>query len=89
MTRKIWAAILIVSVVAVAVTVVVIVRRDPPPVTAVPNVGSIRDLKPVTLPPTAPETQPPKAMPNSVDIRITPSLAPASRGEKYSRTMMA
>ena len=36
-----------------------------------------------------PDIQPPSAMPSSVAIRTRPRRVPASRGEKYSRTMMA
>ena len=37
----------------------------------------------------APDIQPPSAMPNSVHMITVPTRAPASRGGKYSRTMMA
>ena len=38
---------------------------------------------------TSPDTQPPSAMPSSVDISTVPTRAPASCGGKYSRTMIA
>jgi len=37
----------------------------------------------------APDIQPPNAMPKSVAISTIPVRTPASRGGKYSRTMIA
>ena len=36
-----------------------------------------------------PDIQPPSAMPKSVAMITAPTRAPASRGGKYSRTMIA
>jgi hypothetical protein len=61
MRRTVLASILIASVVVILLAVVVIVvRPEPAPPRPLPNIGSIRDLRPVTLPATAPETQPPR-----------------------------
>jgi hypothetical protein len=64
MSRKLLASILIASSVVILLAValvVVVVRPEPAPPKPVPTIGSIRDLKPVTLPATSPESQPPKS----------------------------
>lgn len=59
MSRTVLASILIAGVVVVLLAVAFVVVRPAPP-RPLPNIGSIRDLKPVTLPATAPEMQPPR-----------------------------
>ena len=61
MSRRVLTSIVIAGVVVILLAVVVIVvRPEPTPPRALPNIGSIRDLKPVPLPASAPETQPPR-----------------------------
>lgn len=61
MSRKVLVAVVMASTVILALTVLIVVRKGPAPAQPASNIGSIRDLTPVALPATAPETQPPKS----------------------------
>lgn len=72
MSRKLLVSILIASAVVILLAVVIVViRPEPARPRPVPKIGSIRDLKPVALPATAPDMRPPKTE-ASVDAASDP-----------------